>query len=164
MRPPVAEAIAGAERTVLAAGVLGEEGLENFSRAKFAQEKIGWDRFLARALANAAADLAGLKPRYERNKNKVIKFAALESNRPLVASAVLAPGFLDLFGDTLGERVLLVVPSRFTAYVFPALASDYRDYWPMVFEAYRATAFPVSVEVFEVSAAGLRAVGIYEEP
>ncbi len=34
----------------------------------------------------------------------------------------------------------------------------------MAFTAYRETAWPVSVEVFEVSAAGFRAVGVYQEP
>ena len=34
----------------------------------------------------------------------------------------------------------------------------------MVFEAFRATAWPVSVEVFEVSADGFRAVGVYQDP
>jgi len=77
---------------------------------------------------------------------------------------VLAPKFLEMFKDTLGEKVLLVVPNRFTAYVFPALASNYEEYWPMVFEAYRQTAWPVSVEVFEVSVDGFRAAGIYREP
>jgi hypothetical protein len=60
--------------------------------------------------------------------------------------------------------VLLVVPNRSTAFVFPALAGNHRDYWPMVFEAYRATPFPVSIEVFELSARGLRAVGAFQEP
>jgi hypothetical protein len=94
----------------------------------------------------------------------VIQYAELKSERPIVASAVLAPKFLEMFKDTLGEKVLLVVPSRFKAYVFPALASNYQDYYPMVFEAYRGTAWPISVEVFEVSAEGMRAVGVYKEP
>jgi hypothetical protein len=71
---------------------------------------------------------------------------------------------LKLFADTLGDRVLLVVPSRYRAYVFPKLASRYLEYTPMVFEAYRATEFPVSVELFELGADGMKAVGIYEEP
>ena len=116
-----------------------------------------------RAALAAAADLATLKPRYERDRKQVIQYAELRSDRPIVASAVLAPKFLDMFKDTLGEKVFLVVPNRFTAYVFPALASNYQDYYPMAFEAYRATAWPVSVEVFEVSAAGFRAVGVYQE-
>jgi hypothetical protein len=164
MRPPVANPIEGSERTLLAAGVLREGGLETLRAAEFAALKMEWAGFLTRARANAAADLATLKPRYVRNRRKVIEYAALESERPVVASAVLAPGFLSLFAETLGERVLLVVPSRSTAFVFPALAGHHRDYWPMVFAAYRATPWPVSIEVFEVSAAGVRAVGIYEEP
>ena len=134
-------------------------------RLPFPSREI-WDRFHVdaaeiqrRGALVAAADLATLKPRYERNRKQVIQYAELTSDRPIVASAVLAPKFLDLFRDTLGDKVLLVVPNRFTAYVFPALASNYQDYYPMVFEAYHDTAWPISVEVFEVSAAGMRAVG-----
>ena len=121
-------------------------------------------RFAARARENAGADLAGLKPRYVRNRKKVIEYAELRSEKPVVAGAVLAPKFLALFRETLGEKVLVVVPNRFTAFVFPALASSYEDYAPMVLEALRATAWPVSVEVFEISAEGVRCVGRYGEP
>ena len=58
----------------------------------------------------------------------------------------------------------LVVPSRYVAIVFPALASSYREFYPLVFREYRASAFPVSVEVFELSAEGMKTVGLYEEP
>jgi len=136
----------------------------------FPSRKI-WDRFQVdpaeiqrRGAIVAAADLATLKPRYERNSKQVIEYAELASDRPIVASAVLAPKFLDLFRDTLGDKVLLVVPNRFHAYVFPALASNYQDYYPMVNEAYHDTAWPISVEVFEVGPEGFRAVGVYRSP
>jgi hypothetical protein len=156
--------IPNAQRTVLAPVVKdGDEYL-------YPSRRI-WDRFQVdrgeiqrRADLVSAADLATLHPRYQRNKKQVIEYAELISNRPIVASAVLAPKFLDLFRDTLGEKVLVVVPNRFAAYVFPALASNYQDFFPMVFEAYRATAWPISVEVFEVSAKGWQAVGVYQEP
>jgi hypothetical protein len=124
---------------------------------------LEWGSFMEHAQRNAEADLATLKPRYVRNKAGVIEYAAMESARPIVASAVLAGNFLGLFKETLGEKVLVVVPNRTTAFVFPRLASNYQDYYPMVFKAYRETAYPVSVEVFEVSDAGLRAIGVYEE-
>lgn len=164
MRPPVANPVTGSERTLYAAGALHDGSLDTFSVAEFAALKLEWHDFALRAQANAAADLATLTPRYVRNRRNVIEYAALESPRPIVASAVLAPGLLALFTETLGETVLLVVPNRSTAFVFPALAGNHRDFWPMVFAAYRATPFPVSVEVFECSAKGLRAVGIFEEP
>jgi hypothetical protein len=156
--------IPGAQRTVFAPVVV------NGSDYLYPSRKI-WDQFHVTpadiqeiAITAATADLGELKLRYERDRKFVIQYAELRSDRPIVASAVLAPKFLDLFKDTLGEKVLLVVPNRFTAYVFPALASNYQDYSPMVFEAFRATAWPVSVEVFEVSANGFRAAGVYQEP
>jgi hypothetical protein len=164
MRPPVANPVTGSERTLYAAGTLRDGQLTTFPVAEFAALKMKWREFMAQAQANAAADLATLQPRYVRNRRNVIEYAVLESAKPIVASAVLAPGMLGLFAETLGDTVLLVVPNRATAFVFPALAGNHREYWPMVFEAYRATAYPVSVEVFELSAKGLRAVGVFEEP
>jgi hypothetical protein len=156
--------IPGAQRTVFAPVVV--DGSEFLYPPRKILERFGVETKAIQQLAApaAAADLATLKPRYVRDRKQVIQYAELRSDQPIVASAVLAPKFLDLFKDTLGDEVLLVVPSRFVAYVFPKLASNYQDYFPMVFEAYRATAWPVSVEVFEVSAGGFRAVGVYQEP
>ncbi len=164
MRREVVWEIPGAQRTVFAPVVVhGEEYLPP-PREVVAPFGDIWPEVREQAARAAAVDLATLLPRYSRDRKAVIQYAELVSNRPLVASAVLAPEFLGLFADTLGEKVLLVVPSRFQAFVFPALASNYQDYWPMVFAAYRATPWPVSVEVFEVSKEGLRAVGVYQEP
>jgi len=164
MHREVSWPIPDAERTVVAPVVVdGEEYL-------FPSRKI-WDQFHVedadiqrRGAVMAAADLATLHPRYERDRRQVIQYAELTSDRPIVASAVLAPKFLDLFRDTLGDNVYLVVPNRFTAYVFPVLASNYQDYYPMVFAAYRATAWPISVEVFELGPQGMKTVGVYREP
>ena len=161
---PVATPVTGAKATWIAAGTLRADELAGLSASAFAALGISWEQFFARARENGAADLAGLKPRYERDAKKVIVYAALESEKPVVASAVLAPKFLAMFKDTLGDKLLVVVPNRFTAFVFPRLASHYAEYAPMVFRAYRATAWPVSVEVFEVSADGWRGFGAYEEP
>ncbi len=161
---PVTLPIAGAERTVLCAGFSTEEGLRAMTREELAGMGIGMEKFASRARENAQGELAVLKPRYVRNRKKVIEYAELRSGKPVVADAVLAPKFLALWKDTLGEKVLVVVPNRFTAFVFPALASNYEDYAPMVLEALRATAWPVSVEVFEISSEGVRCVGRYAEP
>ncbi len=156
--------IPGAQRTVFAPVVVN--GADYLYPPRKILEKFQVDPadIKERAALAAAADLDSLAPRYQRDRKQVIQYAELRSTRPIVASAVLAPKFLGLFKDTLGEKVLLVVPNRFTAYVFPALASNYQDYSPMVFEAYRATAWPISVELFEVSVDGFRAAGVYQEP
>jgi len=164
MHRAVAWEIPGAQRTVLAPVTV--DGDDYVYPSQKAWEGFHVDRaeIERRGATAATADLATLKPRYERNKKQVIQYAELTSDRPIVCSAVLAPKFLDLFRETLGDKVLLVVPNRFTAYVFPALASNYQDYYPMVFEAYKATAWPVSVEVFEIGPEGMRTVGVYRSP
>ena len=161
---PVVLPIAGADRTVLCAGFMEDEGPRAMTREELAGMGIEMEKFAARARENATAELAGLKPRYVRNGKRVIEYAELRSAKPVVADAVLAPKFLAMFKDTLGEKVLVVVPNRFTAFVFPALASNYEDYAPLVLAALGATAWPVSVEVFEISSAGVRCVGRYAEP
>ena len=60
---PVTLPIAGAERTELCAGFLEEEGPRAMTREELAGMGIEMARFAARARENAAADLAGLKPR-----------------------------------------------------------------------------------------------------
>jgi len=164
MHREIAWKIPGAQRTVLAPVVADGDDYLFPSRAIWDRFQVDRAEIERRAAIAAAADLATLKPRYERNNKQVIEYAELTSTRPIVASAVLAPKFLDLFRDTLGDKVLLVIPNRFTAYVFPVLASDYQDYYPMVNEAYHATAWPISVEVFEVGPEGLRTVGVYRSP
>lgn len=164
LRAPVTSTIPAAKKTDLAAGRFAGGELETLTKDAFAAIGVDWEKFAGRARENAAADLATLKPRYERNTKKVIVYGALESEKPVVASAVLAPGFLDLWKDTIGEKVLVVVPNRYAAFVFPHIASDYQSYYPMVFRKYRDSTHPVSVEVFEVSKTGWKCVGIYQEP
>ncbi|MES2572074.1 MAG: hypothetical protein V4710_18710 [Verrucomicrobiota bacterium] len=164
MHAPVSAAIPGAQQTEMVAG-LHEDALfgdVTLSKARFESLKVGWAEFLQRARVNADALKAGLKPRYVRDRKRVIEYAVLSSSQPVVATAVFGSRFLELFKETLGEKVLLVVPNRYTAFVFPVLASNYQEYAPMVLEAYKATAFPVSLEVFELSAEGWKTVGVYE--
>ncbi len=164
MKAPVSAPLAGAKRAELVGAVLDETGLAYLSLAQLAGLKVDWEAFTARAQTNAAEDLKGVKVEYVRDRKKVIVYASVRVARGAVSSAVLAPGFLELFKETLGEKVLVVIPNRDVAFIFPGLASNYREYEPMVSEAYRATAFPVSKEVFELSREGIKAVGVYEEP
>ena len=160
----MANPIPGAERTEWVAGFLGPDGLAYFSKQEFAALNITAEAFAKQARQNATADLQTLTPAYTRNRKKVIEYAELHSDQPIVASAVVAPGFLKLFKDTLGEKVLVIIPNRFRAYVFPALASNYEDYAPMVFTAFDETAWPVSTEVFEISGQGVKSAGYFERP
>jgi hypothetical protein len=164
LRSPVTSPVPSAKQTEFAAGLLADSELQVLARDEFAAFGIEWEKFAERARQNATSDLTSLKLRFERNSRKAIVYGALESEKPIVASAVLAPGFLDLWKDTLGEKVLVAVPNRNTAYIFPRIASDYQSYYPMVIRAYRESTHPVSMEVFEVSKTGWKCVGTYQDP
>jgi hypothetical protein len=164
-RAAASASVPGAERTDLAGGTAGEEGPVAFSRNQWEGLGVPWVDFFTKARANAAPELASLKLKFVRDRRtKVIEYATLSSEQPIMASAVLAPTFLALFADTLGPKVLVAVPNRHTAFVFPRLASNYQDLASTVIEAYRATTYPVSLEVLEFGPEGIRAVGVYEEP
>jgi hypothetical protein len=164
LRAPVTAPVAGAQRTEYAAGVLGPDTLDPWTKPDFTTLGLSWADYATKAAKNAETDLAGLTPRYERDKRGSILYAELRAERPIVAAAVLAPGFLARWHDTLGEKVIVAVPNRTQAFIFPRLASDWQAYAPMMLRAYRETAHPVSLEVFEVSTAGWRCLGAYESP
>ncbi|MEQ1860147.1 MAG: hypothetical protein ABMA13_09440 [Chthoniobacteraceae bacterium] len=164
MHAPVAVSLADAQKTQIAAGMLSEDGFRSFTKVEFAALGVSREVFHSVAVLNASIDLRSADFRFVRDRRGIISYGVVESRQPRVASAVLAPGFLGLWKETLGDAVLVVVPNRFTAFVFPRLASDYMDYAPMVFRAYRDTAYPVSAEVFAVSADGWRCIGAYAEP
>ena len=164
MHQPVTKPIQDAEKTVLAAGTLNGDVLEPLAKDDLAKLGATWESFAEQARTNAAADLAQLKPEYTRNKKKIIEYAEIRSTKPIVATAVLAPGFRTLFEETLGPEILVVVPNQNVAYVFPKLASNYREYTAIVQAAYRENAHPVSMEVLEITAAGMRTIGAYPNP
>ena len=164
MKHEVSYAIPGSERAVLAPALVKDGEPVCLSEKEFKTLDVDRKAFLAAAEENAAVELKKLTPEFKRNRKKVIQYATIISENPLTASVVLAPGFLKLFADTLGPKVIVAIPNRYTIYVFPALASHYQDYAPMISEAYRATSYPVSMEAYELSEQGLKAVGLYPEP
>ena len=164
MRPELCAPIAHSEQTVLVPARWTGSDVVYFSKKEFAALGVDWDRFATRARSGAADELAKLQPEFVRNKRKVIEYAVVTSSSPLTAAAVLAPDFLKTFEPVFGPKILIAIPSRYCVFVFPQLAGEHRNYAPMVLDAFKATPYPVSREVFELSAGGLKAVGVYEEP
>ena len=164
MRPALSQPIPGAKTTVLAAGWADEnQELHCFPQKQFELSgKPDWTDFAHKTEAAASAELARLTPEYVRGRNQVIECAVLRSPRQTTVCALLAPDFLKRFSDIFGSKVLIAVPNRFTIYVFPALASRYTDYAGRIASDYHNSSYPVSQEVFELSAQGLKAVGALE--
>jgi len=128
---------------------------------------LDWKAFSAKAASAASAELAALaKPELIRDRREVLECAILRS-RYLpddITAVVLSPDFLPLFAPLFGSKLLVAIPDRHTIFLFPKLASRYPNYASRMLAIYRKSECPVSREVFELSADGLRAIGTYEEP
>jgi len=161
MDPEVSFPITGARHTLFVPGYLDADGDPvYFSKKDWNALKLDWDTFRQRAGQNATEKK--FHAELVRDTHKVVQYAAITSDDPLTATMVLSPDFLKKFKNIFGDTILVAIPNRFTVYVFPALASEYKDYSPQVIQAYQQSAYPVSLEVFEISAAGMRAIGAFE--
>ena len=160
--------IPGAKETLFAAArsATAEKPFPLLSQEEFGALGVDWAAFRARSATAASAELARLKPELIRDRNAVIECAILRYKRPAddLTAAVLAPDFLQRFTPLFGRKMLLALPDRHTVFLFPRLASRYQEYAGRVLAVYRQSECPVSREVFELSAEGLRAIGAYSEP
>jgi len=161
MHPEVSFPISGARSTVLVPGYMADGDPQYFSRKDWDALGLTWDAFRARAAQNATEKK--FQASLVRDSHKIVQYAAIASEDPLTATMIFSPDFLKKFQDIFGPTVLVAIPNRFTVYVFPALASEYKDYAPLVIHDYHASAYPVTIEVFEISASGIRAIGAYED-
>jgi hypothetical protein len=164
MRHKVTRPIPGAKATELA--VVRFDGVDPaFPRAEEWEGLGVKDEAVAATTRQKAAEwFQQVSPSFVRDKKKVVEYAVLSSEKVPVAVTVLAPEFRRRFEEVFGPKMRVVIPNRHTAYVFPDVASDLSWYAPMILEAWRGGLPKVSLEVFELSERGLKAIGQFEEP
>ena len=156
--------IDGAKATVLVPAKLGELGVEFVTVTGWTAAALNEEGVRKVTRAFASEWFRHVKPEYIRNRKKVIEYAVIRSDKLPVAATVFAPEFWKEFADVFGPKMIVVIPNRQTVFVFPGLATDYAEYAPFIFQAWRGPAAKVSLEVFELSERGLKAVGRLEEP
>jgi hypothetical protein len=61
----------------------------------------------------------------------------------------------------MGPRLLVAVPDRDRAYVFPRSLETFRRFGAELVGRYEEAVYPCSLELFEVSAEGIRAIGTF---
>lgn len=160
--PPLSWPIAGAKETLIVPARLIDGKLQYLTANEFSHTGLSRQEFEQVALKNASQTLAQLKPTFIRGQEGVILYAVLESSQPLTASTALAPDFAKLFENTIGPDFLIAMPNRFRVYIFP------RQFAPMARIAddvamdFRATAYPVSKEVFVLHNGALSCIGVLQ--
>ena len=163
-RPGVQVPVPEAKKTLLTAGVYREGEFTAFNKKEWEEFSIGWDVFAKAARANVAQDWEAQEIRLRRDRRDVVLYAEILSRNGTTGCCVLSDEFGPRFLETMGEVFLFAIPSRYQCFVFPKLGGNVSAYSEMVHSAYRATAHPISVELFEWEKGEIRAVGLFERP
>ncbi len=158
-RPPVFRFVPGARRTLLYPATEGSHGEITAMKPRAFMGSASWDGLLANAREHASLLTATLEPSMIRDKHGVIQMAVICNEDPMTASCVLSPGFLRRFSAVFGPELIVIIPTRNKIYVFPKLANRLLDMAQTVRDDYLISPAPVSTEIFELSAKGLRAIG-----
>jgi hypothetical protein len=164
LRPGVQVPVKDAKKTVLTAGVYREGEFTAFNKKEWEGFAIGWDAFEKVARANAAKDWQSQEIRLKRDRRDVVLYAEILSKNGSAGCCVFSDAFGPGFFETMGEVFLFALPSRYQCFVFPKFGGNVSAYSEMVHSAYRASAQPISVELFEWEKGQIRAVGVFERP
>lgn len=79
---------------------------------------------------------------------------------PFKASLILAPNLKDIVGAKLGWPLMAVTPDRDFLYLWAARHKDFvARVGPVVVSEYTKASYPISTEVWEITDAGMRAIG-----
>ena len=120
---------------------------------------LAWDSLLRDSQERASLLLATLNPALVRDPHGVVQMAVISTDNPLTASCLLLPGFLMRFSAILGPELIVAVPSRTKIYIFPKLANRLPEMTGTIRDDYLISPQPVSLELFELSKNGIRAIG-----
>lgn len=154
--------IEGSQRTSLAIARVVDGGIEPLTREQKKSVHMTFDQIRAEALKTASATLARMKPEFIRDKNGVIRHAAIESPDPLTASCVLAPEFGEKFRDTLGPDLLVAMPTRNQILVFSRQDDTHLRLSETIIGNYLSSNYPVSREIFALEGGRLRSLGVLQ--
>lgn len=159
MRPKISWPVPDSQHSVFTLVRIQDEEWQPLTEDEVKTMGVSAEEVAKAARERADALLPELKPEFFRDKNGIIEYATIESETLPLTAAVLAPGFGELFEDTLGPDLLVGMPSRGKLYVFPKLASEPERVAEMIVLEYKAALHPVSRELFELSSGRFRAVG-----
>jgi len=162
MRTEAAQFLPGAKKTVIVPAREDELGLSRLTKDEVAATGLKWEQFLAEAAATAATHLKTLKPEIERDKKGAARYAVLRSESHLTASIILCPEFFAQFREPFGDRLVVLVPDRFTVYVFPRGFTDFQELGPDILLEFDDSIWPCSEEAFEITSDGLTCLGAFD--
>ena len=87
----------------------------------------------------------------------------MQSERPFAASVVLSPRLVPLFQGVLGDRLVALMPDRYTVYLFSRNFGQFQVFGQKILNDHAEAIYPCSIEVFEVSRDGIKCIGGFDD-
>lgn len=163
MRTAAAQPMPGSKLTVVCPAREDALGLSRLTAEEFKATGLTHEQFLKEAAATAAAHLKTLKPAVHKDAKGRAAYAILKSESHLTASVILCPEFHAQFKETFGEKLVVIIPDRFTVYVFPRTMAGFQTMGPEIMEKFAGSTWPCSREAFEITAAGAKCLGAFDD-
>jgi hypothetical protein len=157
--PEVFQAVKGAKSTVLVPARRISAGVDTFSNAEWAAEKLEWPEVMAGAMEIADRLVEKLEVSWERDDHGVILYGEADSRDPFLGSVMFSKEFLNRFKEELGAEIYVVIPERGRLFLFPKFGGKLEGFAASLAEIYQGSALRVSLEVFLVNEAGCQVVG-----
>ena len=138
-------------------------GVAHFSKEEFAAAGLDWDQFIAKATAAATRLLVSIKPIVAKDAAGQVAYVKLQSERPFAASVVLSPRLVPLFQSVLGDRLVALMPDRYTVYLFSRNFGQFQSFGQKIINDHSEAIYPCSIEVFEISRDGIKCIGGFDD-
>ncbi len=151
LRTTTSKAVKGSKLTVLTPAEETKDGIRLLTEEQFQRVGLSWEAYLGKARDAAARLLKTIKPDYARDKRGTVLRAVIRSPSHFTCSVVLCPEFRQLFADTLGNDLVVLLPDRFTVFVFSRAMGEFPKSGAEVAAIYSDSVYQASSEAFQLN-------------
>ena len=159
LRTKTSQIFKGCKNTILSPAKETADGLKILSDEEWTALKMPWEDFLAKAKQAAARHLVTLKPEVVKDSRGIVEYIKLQSPSPLTSSILLCPELAKTFVPALGTPILVVVPDRFTVYLFPRTSGAFLKHGKDMAALFSEATYPGSDEAFEITETSIKSIG-----
>lgn len=159
LRTTTAQPLPNSKFTILSPATETSTGLTILNAEQWKQLGLTWKEFLARAREAASRHLESLKPELIKDSRGVVSYIKLSSESHLTSSILLCPELFTRFSPTLGTEIIVLIPDRFTLFLFPRRTSSFVKHGPEIASIFASATYPASDEAFELTDKGLKSIG-----
>jgi hypothetical protein len=161
LKSKVAQPLGDSRATVMSPATETATGLKILAPDDWKALGLSWPDYQKKAITAAAKLLSSIEPVIEKDSRDIVQFIKLHHTSHLTSSLILAPELYTKFSPMLGRELLVVVPDRFTLYLFPRRSGAFLKQGPTLATLFVDATYPASSEAFELTETSLKSIGTF---